>query len=233
MVAPVKLTAAQRAEAELKVDGPKRPGRKRVYTRDSLSKTKRGKNAIKKVEKIRIAALRKHAVDANTIKTIEAKNADRSLTEKQLMFVRLWAQGETPRTAAVLAGYSETSSNIAWKLTRDPAILKLYQAEKKEYEEAGKMTKKRVMDMFQEAYDHAKLISEPATMVAATREIAKMCGYYEPEKHLHIHANGRVIEQMNTMSDEELLEVMEKEGALEGVFKRLAEDSTTALPSPK
>jgi hypothetical protein len=38
---------------------------------------------------------------------------------------------------------------------------------------------------------------------------------------------------MNTMSDEELLEVMEKEGALEGVFKRLAEDSTTALPSPK
>lgn len=232
MVAPVKLTAAQRAEADIKVNGPKKPGRKRIYTRDSLSKTKRGKNAIKKVEKIRIAALRKHGVEGNSIKQIEQNQVDRPLTEKQLLFVRLWAQGETPRTASVLAGYSESSSNIAWKLTRDPAILKLYNAEKKLYEEAGKMTKKRVMDMLEEAYDCAKLVNEPSSMVAAAREIGKMCGYYEPEKHIHIHAGAKLVEKMQTLSDEELLEVMEKEGALEGVFKRLVEEPE-ALPAPQ
>jgi hypothetical protein len=153
-----------------------KPGRKRLYVRDSLSKTKRGKNAIKKVEKIRIKALRVKTVNAQTLNEIEKKNADRVLTEKQRMFVRYWAQGETPRTACLMAGFSESSVGLGWKLAHDPAILKIYREEKKLYEAAQGHTKARVMSMLQEAYDCAKLISEPATMVAAARELGRWPG---------------------------------------------------------
>jgi HD superfamily phosphohydrolase YqeK len=200
-----------------------KPGRKRLYVRDSLSKTKRGKNAIKKVEKIRIKALRVKTVNAQTLNEIEKKNADRVLTEKQRMFVRYWAQGETPRTACLMAGFSESSVGLGWKLAHDPAILKIYREEKKLYEEAQGHTKARVMSMLQEAYDCAKLISEPATMVAAARELGKMAGHYEPEKHLHIHAGSKLLDRMNSLSDEELLKIMDQEDALPGVFERIAE----------
>jgi hypothetical protein len=191
----------------------KKSGPPRLYRRDTLSKTKRGRDAIAKVEKIRIKALRSTKVNAQSLKQIEKNNADRPLTDMQRMFVRYWAQGETPRTAAIMAGYS-ASSEIGWKMSHDPAMLKIYIAEKKEYEAAKGHTKVRVMEMLQEAYDCAKLICEPSTMVAAARELGKMAGHYEPERHLHIHAGGKLLDQMNSMSDDELLKVIEQDSAV-------------------
>lgn len=203
----------------------KKPGPKRIYRRDTLSKTKRGRQAIKAVEKIRIKALRTKHVDAKSIKQIE-KNSDRPLTEKQLMFVRYWAQGETPRTAAVMAGYSEGSAAIGWKMSKDPAILKLYHAEKKLYEEAAQLSRAKVMTMLKDAYDHAKLIDEPATMVAAARELAKLCGYYEPEKKIIAVVGGKVAEQMLRMTDEELLKIIEEQGnVFDGESTRVPESN--------
>lgn len=202
----------------------KKPGPQRQYERDSLSRTKRGKNAVKKVQKIRVAALRKHKPDGQALATIEKKLPDRPLTEKQLLFVRLWASGETPRTASVQAGYSEGSAAMSWKLTRDPAILALYHAEKKLYEEAMGHTRVRVLSMLQESYDAAKMVSEPATMVAAAREIGKMCGHYEPEKHLHMHVGGKMMQQLTSMTDDELEKLIaESPDALDGEFTRIAD----------
>lgn len=200
----------------------KKSGPPRLYRRDTLSTTKRGKNAIAKVQKIRIKALRATKVNGQTLKAIESQNADRPLTEKQRMFVRYWAQGETPRTACIMAGFSEGSAGMGWKLAHDPAILKIYLAEKKEYEAAKGHTKVRVMEMLQEAYDCAKLICEPSTMVAAARELGKMAGHYEPERHLHIHAGGKLLDQMNSMTDDELLKVIEQDPkTIDGVFERM------------
>jgi len=199
-----------------------------------LSKTKRGKNAIRKVEKIRIAALRAGKVSGQTLSEIERKNADRPLADKQLQFVRYWAQGETPRTACIMAGYSESSAGMGWKLSHDPAILKLYHIEKKLYEEAQGHTKVRVMGMLQEAYDHAKLISEPATMVAAARELGKMAGHYEPDVKININVGGgKLMDRLNSLTDAQLLDIMEKEDALPGVFERVIEGSSKLLEAPK
>lgn len=200
----------------------KKSGPPRLYRRDTLSKTKRGRDAVAKVAKVRIKALRQEGVSAQTLKDIEKRNADRPLTDKQRMFCRYWAQGETPRTAAIMAGYSETSSAIGWTLSHDPAMLKIYHEEKKLYEAAQGHTKVRVMSMLQEAYDCAKLICEPSTMVAAARELGKMAGHYEPDKHIHIHAGGKIFEQMNSMSDDQLLKLIEANPeAIEGEFKKV------------
>lgn len=225
MARPIKVTNAQRAAAERVTGERKKPGRRRAYTRDTLAKSKRGKNAIKAVQKIRVAALRAHSVNSTTIAAIEKYDADRPLTDKQLLFTRLWAQGETPRTAVVLAGYSENSSELGWRLTKDPAILKLYHAEKKLYEEASQMTRKRVMDMLNEAYECAKMVSEPSSMVAAAREIGKMCGYYEPEVKIVKHVGVPLIDQLNTLSDAELEKLLEERGEeIIGTATRLADE---------
>jgi hypothetical protein len=201
----------------------KKSGPPRLYRRDTLSKTKRGRNAIAKVQKIRIKALRGTKVDARKLIDIEKKNADRPLTDMQRMFCRYWAQGETPRTAAIQAGYA-ASSEIGWKMSHDPAMLKIYHEEKKLYEAAQGHTKVRVMSMLQEAYDCAKLICEPSTMVAAARELGKMAGHYEPDKHIHIHAGGKIFEQMNSMSDDQLLKLIEANPeVIEGEFKKVTD----------
>jgi len=205
----------------------KKRGPPRIHVRDSLSKTKRGRSATKKIEKIRVTALRKHGVNGQTLKDIEKKNADRAMTEKQRKFAMYWAQGETPRTAAIMAGYSETSSTIGWVLSHDPAVLKLYNAEKILYQQAMQHTRERVMAMLQEAYDAAKMITEPATMVAAAREIGKMCGFYEPEKHLHIHAGGKMLDRLNTLSDAELLKLIET--PIEGESRVVNDDELKLL----
>lgn len=195
---------------------------------DTLAKTEAGRKAINKVQKTRLSALRvKHprvkAVNGHELRRIER---DSPLTEQQRIFVRNWASGETPRNAAIIAGYKineNRSSNAAyWLLTRNPKLLALYHEEKKLYEQAAQMTRQKVMDMLKEAYDMAKIQSEPATMVAAAREIGKMCGYYEPEVKINIAIGGKTLERMTTMSDEELLKFVAEGGdLLEGESKRV------------
>lgn len=115
----------------------------------------------------------------------------------------------------------------------DPAILKIYREEKKLYEAAGAMTRQRVMDMLKEAYDMAKITSEPSTMVAAAREIGKMCGYYEPDVKININIGAKLTEKLTTMSDEQLIKLIEEEGGdiLEGESVRVVE--APQLEGPK
>jgi hypothetical protein len=92
------------------------------------------------------------------------------------------------------------------------------------------MTRKQVMDGFKEAIDMAKVQAEPATMVSGWREIARMCGYYAPEKR-EINVNitaKRAVDQLETLSDDELLEIIEKDSeVIEGEFEEILETTQT------
>lgn len=134
---------------------------------------------------------------------------DKPLTDQQRAFVKLWASGESVTAASIKAGYNDGAS-IAYRMTKMPNILKLYDAEKTLYEEASQMTRKKVMDMHMEAFDMAKLMAEPSSMVSAAREIGKMCGYYEPTRHtVDINISGNVVlDRMNRLTDSELLKLI-------------------------
>ena len=72
------------------------------------------------------------------------------------------------------------------------------------------MDRKKVIDMQLEAYEMAKTMAEPATMVSAAREIGKICGLYEPKK-VEVSVNGSVqheIHRFEAMSDDELLKLL-------------------------
>lgn len=166
-----------------------------------------------------ISELRATALDTSRPGAAALTNPDKPLTEKQKLFVKYWAQGETILSASVKAGYTD-GGTYAYRLARMPAVLAIYEREKKAYEAACGMSRKRVMEGLLEAVEMAKLLAEPTAMVAGWREIGKMCGYYEPvQKKVDITVNGTVVmERMNRLSDAELLKLIQGEitGAADG-----------------
>ncbi len=167
-----------------------------------------------------IAKRRDAYTDTSKAGNAELVDVDKPLTEKQKLFIKHWAAGDSILGASYRAGYSDNGT-YAYRMVKQPNILVLYQAEKAAYEEAAQMSRKKVMDMLLKAYDHAELAGEPASMVSAAREVGRMCGYYEPVKQkIDITVNGSVIHRrMESMSDSELLELITSGkalGAIEG-----------------
>lgn len=170
---------------------------------------KRGKSALPETKERNIALVR-NAINTGTNEGAMQIDPDKPLTEMQRSFVKFWASGESLMAAAKRAGYDDKSLTYAYRLAKQPNVLKLYEEEKRLYEEASNMSRKKVMDMLVEAYDMAKLMAEPASMVSAAREIGKMCGYYEPvAKKVDITVNGKALtKRLDAMSDEDLAKMI-------------------------
>lgn len=135
-----------------------------------------------------------------------------TFTEQQRLFIKEWAGGESIKSAAVRAGYLDNGSYAYQVLVKNPEVIAQYQAIKAKFEQSANMSREKVMGMLQESYDMAKTLAEPASMVAAVREIGKMCGYYAPvEKKITIEGN-LALDKMNRLSDQELLELVHGAG---------------------
>ena len=206
----------------------KDPADMKIRARDDLTlvkKPKCGNSATPEAKAARIAKLRATSPDTSTAAALALANPDRPLTEKQRLFVENWAKGETIATAAYRAGYADSGA-MAYKMSKDPAILKIYNAEKIKYEEACQMTRKRVMEGLLEGIEMAKLVSEPASMISGWREVGKMCGYYvEQKKTININVSGDVtMKHMDRLPDAELLKLIKGE-ITDVEFNEVAEDA--------
>jgi hypothetical protein len=181
-----------------------------------LTENPRKRKAADPIRPLQVSEVRAIGRDTSLEGNAEAIDPNKPPTEKQKLFAKLWAQGESIVTAAARAGY-EGCATYGYRLVRQPNILAIYNDEKLKYEEAAQMTRKKVMDMLLESYEAAKMVSEPASMVSAAREIGKMCGYYEPvTRKLDITVNGNVInDRLNRMSDAEILDFITKGDALQ------------------
>jgi hypothetical protein len=172
--------------------------------------------------KIPKTELRK-ATNTSSKATAALVSVDKPLTDQQKLFIHHWAHGESIYTASEKAGYADVS--YGYRIKEMPNARALYDKYKREYEEVGKMTKQKVMNMHLEAFEMAKLMAEPSSMVAAAREVGKLCGYYEPTRtNINISMNGSVtMQQMAKLSDAELLKIIE-EGGLNDEPKTLGMD---------
>lgn len=154
-------------------------------------------------------------LNASVVNTSSAAGAtqvslDRPLTDKQKAFTSMWARGESIRAASIRAGFGDGDS-YAYRLVKQPNVLAFYHIEKVKYEDAARMSRKKVMDGMLEAIEMAKLTSEPMAMVAGWREVGKMCGYYAPvESRVKIDITGNIVlDRLNGMSDAELLRLIQ------------------------
>ena len=168
--------------------------------------TQKNRREVEKPE--RVATVRA-ARETTTMAAAAAVSPDKPLTEKQKLYAVARARGESVPNAMAAAGYNEQVS-YGYRLDKMPNVQRLIQKEQALYAEAAQIDRKKVIDMQMEAYEMAKTMAEPATMVAAAREIGKICGLYEPRK-VEVSINGSVqheIHRMESMSDAELLEFL-------------------------
>lgn len=155
------------------------------------------------------------------------------LSDKQKLFVDGIMRGMTQTMAARAAGYSRPNTE-GYRLMQMPAIHEAITITQRKYERASQMTRKKVMNGFLEAIEMARLQSDSAVMVNGWREIGRMCGYYAPEKKvLDINITAkRVVSQLETMSDAELLNMIEEDSEMiEGEFMEVMEATQDAADS--
>lgn len=156
----------------------------------------------------RIAAVR-NAPETTTMAAAAMVSPDKPLTEKQKTYAIARARGESVPNAMAQAGYNEQVS-YGYRLDKMPNVQALIRQEQALYAEASQMDRKKVIDMQLEAFEMARVMAEPSSMVAAAREIGKICGLYEPKK-VEVNFSGRVqheIHRFEAMSDAELLDVL-------------------------
>lgn len=145
---------------------------------------------------------------------------DKPLTDKQKLFVKYWAEGESITSASVRAGYNDGAA-IAYRMVKMPNILALKAKYEAEWQETRQITREKVMDGMLEAIEMAKLMAEPSSMIAGWREIGKICGFYAPVEHkVKVDVTGNIVlDKLNSMSDAELLKV-------------ISQGTNVALPNP-
>src|SRR5574337_1179602 len=139
--------------------------------------------------------------------TLERKQP---LSEKARNFVKHWASGESVHVAALKAGYA--NSTYTYQLVHLPEVIELYNAEKKKYEEAAGMTRKRVMDGLLDGIEMCKLEGDGQGVISGWKTVGQMCGYFEPmRRRVDINVQGNVMMgKLSAMSDADLLRVIQE-----------------------
>lgn len=133
------------------------------------------------------------------------------LTDRQALFVDLLVKGKPPVVAARLAGYAspETMGTV---LSKQPKVQAAVRYLYGKHEKLLDISRKRVLEGFMEAIEMAKVQADPREMISGWREIGRMCGYYAPEvKKVDITVTSkRVIDRLETLSDDELLRLVDE-----------------------
>lgn len=134
-----------------------------------------------------------------------ARGKSTVLTDKQHAYAEARLDGKSKNESKRVAGYSDKNKEV--EKSRD---VTQYIADRQgELVEMTQIRRVDVLNMLKDAYDMAKQMAEPSTMVSAAKEIGKMLGFYEPETiKVELSTNQSNIQRkLMTMSDEELLRI--------------------------
>lgn len=184
------------------------------YKRPNKDTTPQTKRSVRGNNKGRgLEAARARGVDTSNLNAeemAEVIDPDKPLTEKQKLFVKYWAQGDSLTSAGLRAGYSEGGMKVVYRLAKMPNILALKSEYELKWEADNQMSRQKVMNGMLESIEMAKLMAEPSSMIAGWREIGKICGYYAPIEHkVKVDVTGNIVlDKLNALSDAELLKII-------------------------
>lgn len=88
--------------------------------------------------------------------------------------------------------------------------------EQAKFAKTADLKRKDVVDGLLEAVEMARMIGDPNAMISAYRELARLCGLYEPEKkQIDISVSGGTrVNQIENLSDIELERIIQGEAQL-------------------
>jgi len=133
------------------------------------------------------------------------------LSARQEAFAVAYARHHNASQAAREAGYAHGCASVTGtRLVANASVSeRIRELEAQTAVDMG-MSRERLLAELVAAADLAKLLQLPMGIVAAYREIAKICGFYQPE-HVRVEVDlggQNVMNRMKMMSDEELLQVI-------------------------
>lgn len=109
-------------------------------------------------------------------------NAPNKLTPRQQRFVDEFVLCGNASEAARRAGYSEkTAGAIATENMQKPAIQEAVQAARAKNAADWDVTRQGVIGGILEAIEMARQMADPSAMLTGYRDLARMCGFNEPE----------------------------------------------------
>ena len=133
------------------------------------------------------------------------------LSSRQEMFAVAYARHHNASQAAREAGYAHGCASVTGaRLIANASVLeRVHELEAQTAVDMG-MSRERLLAELVAAADLAKSLQLPMGIVAAYREIAKICGFYQPERvRVEVDLGGQdVMGRMKLMTDEELLALM-------------------------
>jgi phage terminase small subunit len=138
-----------------------------------------------------------------------------ALSPKQQKFVDEYLVSGNGTQSALMAGYGKAGAHVAaHRLLSNVNVSTAVRTRRGELAAKHEVTRDRVMDGLLEAVDLARAQADPGAMIRAWAEIGRLCGFYAAEKTVKVDVNiaaKRVIENMETLSDCDLLTYMEPE----------------------
>ena len=140
-------------------------------------------------------------------------------------YINARVSGMTPRGASKIAGY--TSHRDYLKLEEDPYVMQRLREAQTNGSREAYYTRDKVLEVTEEAINVARISADAGSMIRGVQEINKMQGYYAPEtKHMTLDVEQNVrVQQIQEMSEEELLERLGKEQPyIDAEFQELSED---------
>ena len=131
-------------------------------------------------------------------------------TLRQLAFIDAYSVDGNAARAARAAGYAESSAKVvACRLTKDNRIAAEIAKRRAANAEKLEITKEQVLAQIVEAINMARDQKNPAVMIGGCVQLAKLCGFFEPERFsVEVGTDlERFRARFAAMSDEELLAI--------------------------
>ena len=144
-----------------------------------------------------------------------AKRKSSVITEKQQEVVDLIMTGSS-EAQAVKQVYN--SNNVG--KARTEQIQTALKSSRSQIEDQTTVSRLDVLNMYLEAAEMSRKMSEPATLVRAADSIAKMMGYNAPEvKRVELNVSQeRMLDKMMTLPVEQLLAIADGSAVFDGEF---------------
>lgn len=151
---------------------------------------------------------------------MKLSSADASLTARQLRFVNEYLLDANATRAAIRAGVASSGAHVWGSRTlRSAKVAQALQARQKADQLRLQIDRDRVVVMLLEAYEMAKEKREPAAMVSACRELAKLFGLYEPMRaQIDISRDDSAMSRLDELTDQQLLQLIQGLDEPAGVF---------------
>lgn len=133
------------------------------------------------------------------------------MTPRQKKFADQYLLTGSSSEAARLAGYSQkTAGQMGYENLKKPEVIDAIRELQAGYAAQLQITKDDLIAGLLSAIQLGRDQQNPAAMIAGLVQIAKLCGFYEPEKvNLTLSAGGeRLSAKFAAMSDDELLAII-------------------------